>query len=128
MVHLLPHERIDLYMEAVTKMKNMALAIDHKNCEKFFKSDAAKKCLWPKYHRDKKSYLEEGKIRDMAILDKHGVEAAGLSILTRRKPESALSELGRILRRNLMRDFSIWLGSSQLGCRMRFTVLKARLS
>ena len=35
MVHLLPHERIDLYTAAVTRMRNMALALDHKNCEQF---------------------------------------------------------------------------------------------
>ena len=37
---------------------------------------------------------EEKKIRDMAILDKHGVEAAGLSILTRRQAKENIVRAG----------------------------------
>ncbi len=39
MVHLLPHERLDLDTEAVNRLKNMALAQDHKDCEQFFKPE-----------------------------------------------------------------------------------------
>lgn len=84
-VHLLPHERLDLYTEAVSRLKNMALAQDHNNCEKFFKPEEKIKCLWPMNHADKKSYMEKIMIRDMPILDKHGVEAAGLGLFTRRQ-------------------------------------------
>ena len=38
--------------------------------------------------------MEEGKIRKMAILDKHGVEAAGLSILTRRQARENIVRAG----------------------------------
>ena len=71
MVHLLPHERLDLYTEAVSTMKNMALAQDHKNCEKFFKPEENIKCFWPMNQADKKSYTEKNMIRDMPILDTH---------------------------------------------------------
>ena len=62
----------------------MALALDHGDCQKFFSDKEKKKCLWPTFHADKKSYKEEKRIRDMDILDQHGVRAAGLSVLTRR--------------------------------------------
>ena len=39
MVTLLPHERLDMYTKAVNRMKNMALAQDHKDCAQFFGAD-----------------------------------------------------------------------------------------
>ena len=85
MVTLLPHERLDKYTRAVQRLKNMALCQDHKNCAQFFSEEEKKKCLWPMNHADKRSYREEKSVRGMAILDQHGVRAAGLSILTRRQ-------------------------------------------
>ena len=38
--------------------------------------------------------MGEKKIKDMAILDKHGVEAAGLSILTRRQARENIVRAG----------------------------------
>ena len=94
MVHLLPHERLDMYNEAVKRMKNMVLAIDHADCVKFFKPEDKNKCMWPKYHKDKQSYNQEKKIKGMAVLDKHEVEAAGLSILTRRQAKENIVRAG----------------------------------
>ena len=85
MVTLLPHERLDLYTKAVSRLDNMGLAQDHKDCEQFFNGDEKVKCLWPVHHADKKTYKEKKMIRGMYILDEQGVQAAGLGILTRRQ-------------------------------------------
>ena len=88
MVHLLPHERLDLYNKSVGHMRNMALALeDHKNCEKYLQPDTKIKCLWPKNHGDKKSLLESKEIRGLKIVGNHPVRAAGLAVTTRRQTE-----------------------------------------
>ena len=44
-VHLLPHERLDLYAKSLEKLRNMAQCMEHKNCEKFFNEDDKIKCI-----------------------------------------------------------------------------------
>ena len=60
--------------------------LDHTNCDKFIKqanpSDKIK-CMWPLNHADKNSLHTKATIRNLPILDKHGIQAAGLNILTR---------------------------------------------
>ena len=73
MVHLLPHERLDLYTKAVKKLGDMAFCQDHINCAKYCHPDDNKKCLWPLSHADKKSFEEKGKIRDLIVVNKHGI-------------------------------------------------------
>lgn len=82
MVHLLPHERYDLFTKGIGQMKKMTLCVDHKNCE-ILCEDKKKPCMWPKSHADKKSLKEKGTIRDIPVVDSQGIEAAGLGILTR---------------------------------------------
>jgi hypothetical protein len=59
--------------------------LDHADCEKFVSPGDKKKCMWPLNHADKKSFQKEGTIRDLPILDKQGIQAAGLGLLTRRQ-------------------------------------------
>ena len=67
MVHLLPHERLDLFNKGVRHMRNLALCLEgHKHCEQYFQTDA--KCLWPKNHADRKSLVENKEIRGLTIL------------------------------------------------------------
>ena len=94
MITLLPHEMLDLYTEAVTRLQNVALSLDHKNCHQFFKPEDKIKCLWPIHHADKKSSKEKGMIRDMPILNKHAIETAGLSILTRKQAAKNIVRAG----------------------------------
>ena len=43
------------------------------------------KCLWPLNHADKKTFSEKGKIRDLTVVNKHGMRAAGLQVATRKE-------------------------------------------
>ena len=81
-VHLLPHERYDLFTKGIGQMKKVTLCVDHKNC-KILCDDKKKPCMWPKSHDDKKSLKEKGNIRDIHVVDTKGIEATGLGILTR---------------------------------------------
>ena len=82
MVHLLPHERLDLYNKALEGLKNMAHCLDHKNCEQFLPPGVSIKCLWPLSHEDKATYKQEGTIRNLKISSQHGIQAAGLQVRT----------------------------------------------
>ena len=79
MVRLLPHERLDLYNEAVNSLRNMAHCLNHQNCEQYSLSEDKVKCLWPLSHKDKLTYAEEGTIRGLPIRTQHSVPAAGLT-------------------------------------------------
>ena len=94
MVHLLPHERLDMYSKAVKKLSNMALCLDHENCAELSEHDTKGNCLWSLYHADKKSFREKGKIRDLTVVNKHGVRAAGLQVATRRESGDRLVRSG----------------------------------
>ena len=96
MVHLLPHERLDLYNKAVGRMKHMAFALeDHSNCEKFLPPDSKIKCLWPKNHEVKKSLADKKEIRGLKILGQHPVRAAGLGVTTRKQAEENIVLAGK---------------------------------
>ena len=84
-VHLLPHERLDLYAKSMEKLSNMAQCMEHKNCEKYFKEGDKIKCMWPQNHADKKTLKDDGKIRGLQIERKFGIRAAGLQSTTRRQ-------------------------------------------
>ena len=66
MVHLLPHERLDLFNKAVQRLSDMGHCQDHQDCAKYV-DEKEKKCLWPLSHEDKKSLKENGKIRGLPI-------------------------------------------------------------
>ena len=85
MVHLLPHERLDVYNKAVGQLKAMALCQDHASCASLCEKDAKVQCLWPLNHADKKSFEDKGKIRDLTVINKHGIRAGGLQVATRKE-------------------------------------------
>ena len=60
MVHLLPHERLDMFNKAVKHLSTMALCQDHAKCAQFTDKAAQVKCLWPLNHTDKE-FNEKGK-------------------------------------------------------------------
>ena len=92
MVHLLPHERLDMYYKAVKQMRSMALCQDHSKCAEF--SDRGAKCLWPLNHEDKRTFSEKGKIRDLTVINKQGIRSAGLQVVTRREAGERLVRAG----------------------------------
>ena len=94
MVHLLPHERLDLYNKALEGLKNMAHTLDHKNCEQFLPPGASIKCLWPLSHEDKATYKQEGTIRNLKISSQHGIQAAGLQVRTRGQTGEVVARKG----------------------------------
>ena len=104
MVHLLPHERLDAYNKAVKDLNNMAKCLDHSNCSQFLKSEEKTKCLWPIHHADKASHKETGTIRDMPVVNKHGVRAAGLQVRTRRQEAERLVKARENPQEKLTRD------------------------
>ena len=94
MVRLLPHERLDLYNEAVNSLRNMAHCLNHHNCEQYSLSDDKVKCLWPLSPKDKLTYAEEGTIRGLPIRTQHSVPAAGLQVRTRRQTAEVQTRKG----------------------------------
>ena len=58
---------------------------DHINCAKYCHLEANKKCLWPLSHADKKSFEEKVKIRDLTVVNNHGIRAAALQVATRKE-------------------------------------------
>ena len=85
MVHLLPHERLDLYNTAVQRLTDMGHCQDHQDCARYAKESDKKKCLWPLNHEDKKTLKENGKIRGLPIKNQVPERAGGLQVLTRRQ-------------------------------------------
>ena len=95
MVHLLPHERLDKYNKALKQLRSMALCQDHTNCAvQFSDENAEDKCVWPVSHADKKTFQEKGKIRDLTVVNKHGIRAAGLQVATRKETGGRLVRAG----------------------------------
>ena len=66
-------------------MNKMSLCIDHNSCNEYAPKTkgGSKPCLWPLYHKDKKTVKEHGTIQNMPVLDKSGIRAAGLRTQTR---------------------------------------------
>ena len=94
MVHLLPHERLDLHNKSVKKLSSMALCQDHAQCSEVCDASSTAKCLCPLNHADKRSFAETGRIRDLTIINKHGVKAAGLQVATRKESGDRLVRAG----------------------------------
>ena len=94
MVHLLPHERLDMYTKAVKMLSTMALCQDHVKCAEHCDESVKVKCFWPLNHADKRSFSEKGKIRDLTVVNKHGVRAAGLQVTTRKETGDRLVRAG----------------------------------
>ena len=79
MVHLLPHERHKMYMDAVDKFKKMAQCLtDHSKCESLVTPGQKIRCLWPMNHKDKTSLKEKNEIRGIPVISSYEVQAAGL--------------------------------------------------
>lgn len=72
-VHLLPHERLDLFDRTVALMKSMGDTLDHKDCPP---PKPGKKCLFAHSHADKKSLQETRTIRGLNIENKSPMRAA----------------------------------------------------
>ena len=79
-VHLLPHERLDLFDRTVALMKSMGDTLDHKDCPQ---PKPGRKCLFAHSHADKKSLQETRTIRGLKIENKSPLRAAGLQVVTR---------------------------------------------
>ena len=91
MVRLLPHERLDLFNQAVSVLANMAACLeDHSKCAQFCEADSKVKCLWPLNHKDKMTLVEKKQIMGLDIANQHGIRAAGLSVRTRQAREEEL--------------------------------------
>ena len=52
------------------------------------------KCLWPLNQADKKTFSDKGKIRDVTVVNKHGMRAAGLQVATRKEKNDRLVRAG----------------------------------
>ena len=83
MVHLLPHERLDLYNKSVQRLIDMGHCQNHQDCARYAGDDDKIKCLWPLSHEDKKTFKEDSKIRKLPIQKEVPVRAAGLQVVTR---------------------------------------------
>ena len=72
-VHLLPHERIDRYFEAVEEMKLMEKCLAHHEDCHICKpnSDPKTVCLWKLNHADKDSLKKSKSIRGLPVIDQH---------------------------------------------------------
>jgi hypothetical protein len=88
MVHLLPHERYEMFMEAVGELDKMAKCLsDHCKCDSLVIPGKKMRCLWPMNHKDKKTLAKENEIQGILIIQSHGIHAAGLQTQTRRENE-----------------------------------------
>ena len=93
MVHLLPHERMDLYRKSVGKLESMRMTILQEKCvckkdgstkvdgdceedndceykceEEKSSKEEKEKCMWPSNHEDKITLKEKGEIRKLPIV------------------------------------------------------------
>ena len=50
--------------------------------------------MWPLSHADKKTFQEKGKIRDLTVINKHGIRAAGLQVATKKETGDRLVRAG----------------------------------
>ena len=83
MVHLLPHERYELYMDAVDMLGNMAECLsDHSKCSSVIGPRKKVGCLWPLNHADK-TLIDKSEIRGIPVMSQYGTDAAGLQCQTR---------------------------------------------
>ena len=88
MVHLLPHERYEMFMEAVGELDKMAKCLsDHCKCDSLVIPDKKIRCLWPLNHEGKKTLEEKNTIRGIPIISSNGIQVAGLQTQTRRENE-----------------------------------------
>ena len=84
MVHLLPHERYELYMDAVDMLGNMAECLsDHSKCSSVIGPPKKVRCLWSLNHADKKTLIDKSEIRGIPVMSQYGIDAAGLQCQTR---------------------------------------------
>ena len=92
MVHLLPHERMDLFNQAVNILSKMADCLeDHSKCAGLCKPGSKVKCLWPLNHKDKTTMVEKKQIMGLDIHNQYEVRAGGLSARTRQTREIELA-------------------------------------
>ena len=64
MVHLLPHERLELFMEAVDVLPKIEECLDdHSKCNSLAPESKKQRCLWPLNQADKKGLKEMNEIR-----------------------------------------------------------------
>ena len=83
MVHLLPHKRYELYMDAVDMLGNMAEYLsDDSKCSSVIGPQKKVGCLWPLNHADKKTLIDKSEIQSIPI-SQYGTDAAGLECQTR---------------------------------------------
>ena len=93
MVHLLPHERMDLYRKSVGKLEGMRMTLLQEKCvckkdgstkvdgdceedndceykceEEKSSKEEKEKCMWPSNHEDKITLKEKGEIRKLPIV------------------------------------------------------------
>ena len=83
MIHLLPHERLELYLSKVQVFDDMEKCLnDHSQCN-IYSENKKIKCMWPLNHNDKRDLIKKGEIRKIPIIDKTTTKAAGLNVETR---------------------------------------------
>ena len=84
MVHLLPHERYELYMDAVDKLDNMAKCLsDHSKCSSVIGPPKKVGSLWLLNHADKNTLIDKSETRGIPVMSQYGTDAAGLQCQTR---------------------------------------------
>ena len=91
-VYLLPHERLEQFQRAVSRMESMGHMLDHKDCPE---QVAGKKCLFEQSHADKKSLAETNTIRGLTVVAKGPSRAAALQVLTRRMRQEQIVRIGQ---------------------------------
>ena len=80
-VNILPHERVDLVMDAAKHFEKMANHPDHTDCIKSSRLQAGTenknpdtvsvKCYWPRYHQDNDKLVSKGKYMGVTVSDDH---------------------------------------------------------
>lgn len=86
MVHLLPHKRYELFVEAVEHFEKMKQCLtDHTKCNSLAPEGRGQRCLWPLNHGDKSSLRGKNEIGEIPIILQHAIQAAGLQSETRRQ-------------------------------------------
>ena len=63
-------------------------------CAQYCTESCKVKCIWPLSHADKRSFSEKGKIRELTVVNNHGIRAAGLQVASRKETGDRLVRAG----------------------------------
>ena len=88
MVCLLPHERYELYMDAVDKLHKIITCLtNHTKCNILIGPAKKVACLWPFNHADKTMLKDKTEIQSIPVTSQYRIKAAGLQYQARNQIE-----------------------------------------